>query len=72
THAGPSRDIPGIAWAALIVAAITHFWPDRWFAALRERVMALPTPVMGAGLGLLVGTLFVVMQGQTGFIYFQF
>jgi alginate O-acetyltransferase complex protein AlgI len=78
THAGPSMQVwteewmNVVAWAALIVAAITHFWPERWFAALRERVMALPTPVMGACLGLLVGTLFVVMQGQTGFIYFQF
>ena len=61
-----------VAWVALVVAAVTHFWPERWFEAFRARVMALPTPVMGAGLGLLVGTLFIVMQGQTGFIYFQF
>lgn len=61
-----------VAWGALVVAFITHFWPDAWFAALRERVMALPTPVLGAALGVLVGALFIVMQGQTGFIYFQF
>ena len=72
TTAGRSLEIPVLAWTALAVAAVTHFWPVRWFEALRERVVSLPTPVMGACLGLLMGALFIVMQGQTGFIYFQF
>ncbi|HZM01209.1 MAG TPA: MBOAT family O-acyltransferase [Planctomycetota bacterium] len=72
TTAGSTLELPVGAWIALAAAAATHFWPDRWFAAVRERVMAAPTPVLGVALGLLAGALFIVGQGQTGFIYFQF
>jgi alginate O-acetyltransferase complex protein AlgI len=72
TRFGSSLDVSWEGLVALAVAIVTHFWPDRWFVALRERIVALPTPVLGAALGLLAGALFMVMQGQTGFIYFQF
>ncbi|TAJ19415.1 MAG: MBOAT family protein [Planctomycetota bacterium] len=59
-------------WVALAGAAIAHFLPDRWVEACRARVVALPTPALGFLLGLLCGCLFLIIEGQTSFIYFQF
>jgi len=69
---GASSEMAVWGWIALAGAAITHYMPDRWIEACRLRVVALPTAVIGLLLGLLAGTLFVVIEGQTPFIYFQF
>jgi D-alanyl-lipoteichoic acid acyltransferase DltB (MBOAT superfamily) len=69
---GDAWSVDPWGWVALAGAVATHFLPDRLVDALRERVLALPTPALGAALGLLLGALFLVIHGETPFIYFQF
>jgi D-alanyl-lipoteichoic acid acyltransferase DltB (MBOAT superfamily) len=70
--AGDSWAVDPWGWAALAGAVVTHFLPDRLVEVLRARVLALPTLALGAALGLLLGALFLVIHGETPFIYFQF
>ncbi len=72
TRFGSSWELGRWGWVALAGAVLTHFLPERCVDAVRARVLGLPTPAVGVLLGLLLGTLFLVIQGQTPFIYFQF
>jgi hypothetical protein len=69
---GASNELAVWGWVALAGAAITHFMPDRWVDAFRSRIVALPTAVIGLLLGLLCGCLFLIIEGHTAFIYFEF
>jgi alginate O-acetyltransferase complex protein AlgI len=69
---GSSWELDTWGYVALAGAALTHFLPDRIVGAVQGRLLALPTVVLGVLMGLLIGTLFMVIQGQTPFIYFQF
>jgi D-alanyl-lipoteichoic acid acyltransferase DltB (MBOAT superfamily) len=60
------------AWAALAVAAPALLLPARPLDRVRDALLALPTPVIGVALGVVIGVVSALNVGGTPYFYFQF
>jgi hypothetical protein len=60
------------AWAALAVAAPALLLPARPLDRARDALLALPTPVIGVALGIVIGVVSALNVGGTPYFYFQF
>jgi alginate O-acetyltransferase complex protein AlgI len=72
TQFGTETGLSHWAWVALAVSCLSHFQPQRTADAFQGFCVRLPTLVLGALMGLVVGVLVFVMSESTAFIYFQF
>lgn len=60
-------------WLVLLLGYAAHFTPRPWFAALRERFVALPVVAQGVVLAAVAALLMLVAtQDVVPYIYFQF
>lgn len=72
TQFGMGHEVNPATWRVLAVALPALFLPRRVLDGARDALLALPTPVIGLALGLVIGWVSYLNVGETPYFYFQF
>ena len=72
TDFGSVGSVSPWVWVVLAVSAPGLFLPRRVLDGARDAVLALPTPVIGVALGIVIGVVSALNVGDTPYFYFQF